>query len=150
MAWRALTPSDVHGVLSDAELDALDAAARPQGIGPHIEAQISAVTATIRGYIAGCPRNTLGPAGTLPLTLHHTALAILAVDIPARFAGLNFDPHEIRRNAKRDALRLLADVAACRFEVEGATTGATPAAPTPPSAYTKPRVSTRERLKGVM
>lgn len=147
MAWRSISEADIRSVLSDSELAALSRAAGPDGASERIAAQVEAVVGTVRGHVAANPRNALGPAGTVPDTLRQAALAILAVDIPAQMAGLNLDPKGVRKDAKRDALALLRSVADNKFDIGE---GAASSAPTPPSAYAKPRVSTRDRLKGVL
>lgn len=150
MAWRAISEADVRSVLSDSELAALSRAAGPEGMAERVAAQITAVTGTVRGHVAANPHNRLGPAGTVPETLLQAALAILAVDIPAQMGGLNLDPRGVRKEARREALKLLEAVAANRFEILDDEGGSSSSAPTPPSAYTKPRVATRERSRGVL
>jgi len=151
MAWRSLTEADVRSVLSDSELAALSRAAGPDGLAEHIALACSDVAATVRGYVAADARNSLlGPAGTVPAGLRQAALAILAVDLPARLGGLSLDPRGVRKDSKAAAVKLLESVAAGRFLVEDARGSIPSVSPAAPTSYSKPRVSTRDRQRGVL
>jgi hypothetical protein len=78
----------------------------------------ASVVDEIRGYVAACGSNTLGPAGTLPPRLIAAALAIFRHRAATRLPGMSGLIDDLRQREYDDALRQLRDVAACRFAVE--------------------------------
>lgn len=115
MAWITITEADVLTALSGAELSALRGAALATGQADPVAPTIAQVTDLVRGYVGGCTRNTLGPAGTIPQKLLPTALDLLAARIPRR---VDRSPSKGREQAEKDALELLGSVAACKFDIE--------------------------------
>jgi hypothetical protein len=123
MSWRAITETDILQRLSGDELTALRAAALASDQADPVAGEISAVTELIRGYVGACASNTLGAAGTIPERLMAAAADILAVRIPTRAAGTLIDPESARSRAQTGAIRLLEQVAECKFSVDVPTSG---------------------------
>ena len=74
MAWITLTPDDLQGRLTAAEIDTVTTVA---GNGNTIQQIISEVTSEVRGY-AGTA-STLGPDGTIPDEAKSSALSIIVL-----------------------------------------------------------------------
>lgn len=100
------------------ELSSFRAAALATGQSDPIAAQILLVVDLVRGYIAGCERNTLGPDGTVPEKLVGVTLDLLVLEVEKRCAGKLIDPQGHRAEAARTAMSILRDVAACRFAID--------------------------------
>ena len=66
MAWRAITEADLLTRISGPELESFREAGLAQNQEDPIAASMTQVTGTIRGYVAACAKNTLGPEGTIP------------------------------------------------------------------------------------
>ncbi len=103
-------------VLAGPELSAYRSAALGAGQADPMASEITYVTNMVRGRVAACLRNRLGPEETIPEKLMSAACDILAVRIPKRAAGKN--PTKSREEAQKDALDLLKDVAACHFAID--------------------------------
>jgi hypothetical protein len=121
MSWLALVPEDVARKVAGPELEAAREAALAEGQPDPLPQIIEDTIGTIRGYIAGCRSNTLGPTGTIPPQLVGTALVLI------RTAALNRLPvsslhTETRREEYRDAITTLHDVSACKFVLEAPAT----------------------------
>ena len=140
MSWNALTEADVLTVLAGPELEAIRAAAlKAEQVDP-VQPVIDEVTSLVRGYIAGCSSNQLGPDGTIPDKLQRPALDIIAVNIPARVRQKTTDD---RNQAKKEAIRLLERVADCKFHIEA------PATPTEEqTGHPKPTITGRTSAYG--
>jgi hypothetical protein len=149
MAWSAITEANVLTRISGDELAAYRAAALGSGQADPVAPAIEQVTNLVRGRIGACRANTLGPAGTVPETLLGTALDLVVIEIIKRLPGVSIDAP--RETAKNDALRLLEDVAACRFVVEEPSTGTTEKYPGQTPTYTETRTSqyNRSRQDGI-
>jgi hypothetical protein len=118
MSWVTLTTGDFIQATAAPELSALRTAATEKGQpDPAIEVAENIVR-EIRGYCAGCPRNRLGPAGTIPAELKAAALDMFRWRLTLRLPGVKFLQDDARRAAYNDALALLAKVASCSFAIE--------------------------------
>jgi phage gp36-like protein len=119
--WRPLNEADLRTVLTAPEIDACRTAALNQGEPDPVPATLALVAQTVRGYIAGCSRNTLGPAGTLPEQLIGDAGVVARHRLLTRFpeVGLLSDA---RVNEYNQAMTALRDVAAGRIAVESPET----------------------------
>lgn len=152
MSWRAITEADILQRLSGDELSALRTAALASGQDDPVDAEISAVTDLVRGYVAANSANVLGAAGTIPERLLAAAVDILAVRIPTRAAGTLIDPNDTRKNANTAAIRLLEQVALGHFSVDVPATGeeSTEASASPrPSVYTRTQRFTPTTMDGI-
>lgn len=125
MAWRAITEADVTTRLSGPELEGFRGAALAEGQEDPVASIISQVTANVRGYVAGCQRNRLGAAGTIPESLLGEAIDLILIEIQNRAAGMLIDPEDVRKRKMERAERKLRDVAACAFAIEQPETATT-------------------------
>ena len=117
MAWITLTAGDLAERMAGPEYDAVRKAAT--GTYGQEQAQVLADTvAEVRGRVAACARNRLGPAGTVPEELRGAALAIFRWRFLTRVPGLKALLTDARKAEYDDALRLLEAASACRFAVE--------------------------------
>ena len=117
MPWIALTVDDVATKVAGPELNAARTAALNSGQSDPLPQIIGDTVDTIRGYVAGCRTNRLGPSSTIPSQLVSTALVLI------RTAALNRLPvsslhTETRRQEYTDAIKRLEHVSACRFVIE--------------------------------
>lgn len=116
--WNIPQESDILTVMSGTELTAFRSVALQSGqIDPVAEAIVNNVN-HIRGFIAACQRNILGPEGTLPDKLLKTFLGLVVMDIMSRAAGKILDQSGQRKKDWENANATLREVAICRFAVE--------------------------------
>lgn len=116
MAWITLTTEHIRRSLTGAELSAVQTTALGEGQSDPLPATLDGVVKEIRGYVSACERNTLGDGETIPDELLDAAIAI------ARWRALTRLPvarlaTEQRREENDAAVRLLREVAACRFRI---------------------------------
>ena len=111
--WRAITEADIATRLSGAELAAYRNAALDAGEGDPVALLIAAVTDLVRGYVAGCSRNTLGADGQVPKVLIDNALSIIVLRIMSRCYGEVLDLTGQRKSDAEAAILVLRDVAKC-------------------------------------
>lgn len=125
MSWRVITEADVLSKISSAELEAIRAAALADGQTDPVTTEIDSVTELVRGYVASNPKNDLDTDNVtyIPERLIGPAVKILVVDIPSRVAGFALDENDVRRDAKKEAIRLLEQVAAGKFSITDPSTG---------------------------
>ena len=126
MSWRTPTEADLLDRISAGELDGLRVASLAQGQGDPVATQLQSVVDEVRGYIAANRENVLGLPGTLPPRLIGPAMDLLLLKIGSRLVGIVFDPDNIRRDAAREARRLLERVADGRYAIEQPATAAEP------------------------
>ena len=116
--WITITETHLKTRLSDPELTAFKSVALAAGQANPVSEIIADVTNLIRGYVANCQRNRLGSDGTIPDKLLSSALAIIVMQVMTRAAGKVIDPNGVRQKASEDAIRLMEQVAGCKFAVE--------------------------------
>ena len=116
MSWITLTPNDLTERLTAPEYSAIKTAATGS-FGNPVPDVLAGVVAEVRGRVAACARNRLGPEGTIPEELRATALAIARWRVLSRLPGVGSLQDDARRHEYQDALALLGDVAACRFAI---------------------------------
>ena len=140
--WITLTSDDLKGRLSKPELDRIPQAARAVGITPDqiVASALAEVSREIRGYCA--VRFPLGPAGTIPDELEGAALALVRRVLFGRLPGLEDLFGQIRQNEVKDALALLVQVAAGKFQIVAPTS---PAPESQQAGPAGPSISKRER-----
>src|ERR1700754_2502333 len=119
MSWITLTQARIETRLTAPEMTAVTSAAKQVAqTAPQILADaIAAVVLEVRGYVAACDRNTLGPAGTIPDELESTALALLRRYLFTRLPAMKSLFDELRQEEAKDALQRLRDVAKCDFAI---------------------------------
>lgn len=115
MAWISITEADLLTVISGAELSGYRGAALALAQPDPVQPTIDQVTDLVRGYVGGCKTNTLGAGSTIPQKLLAPALDLIVVRIPLR-VGQN--PKTGRKEAADNAVALLEQVAACKFDIE--------------------------------
>ncbi len=120
MSWIALTPDSVLSALSAPERQGITTAALAEGQTADglLSVQIAETIDEVRGYVAACSNNKLGPAGTIPPRLKATVLFLLRYRIFSRVPLLDSLLGKSREEEWKNAQTLLRDVAACRFAVE--------------------------------
>jgi hypothetical protein len=120
MSWITLTPDSVLSVLSAPERQGITTAALAEGQTADglLAVQITETIDEVRGYVAACAGNKLGPAGTIPPRLRSVTLFLLRYRIFSRVPGLDSLLGKSREEEWKNAQTLLRDVAACRFAVE--------------------------------
>ena len=123
MSWVAITEADILTHISGAELSALRAAALADGQADPVQPSIDQVTAQVRGYVAGCSSNTLdSDTTTIPDRLLASACDMVIVAIIGRIPGYELD--DKREDNYDKAIRLMEQVASCKFAVTDPETGA--------------------------
>lgn len=132
--WITLAEADVLTVLSGPELAGYRAAALADAQADPVQPTLDDVTGDVRGYVAACNKNTLGPDGTIPARLKSAALDLVAVRIPSRVGR---SPKPGRKELAEQAIEKLKAVAACKFGIADPqpdqlpVSDETPAAPAP-------------------
>lgn len=118
MAWRAITETDLVTRISGPELEGFREAALADDQADPVADVLAQIATDIRGYVAACKQNTVGPEGTIPESLLGTALDLIVIEIQTRAAGILIDPEDVRKRKMERAERRLRDVAACKFAIE--------------------------------
>ena len=117
MSWVTITDADILGKSAGAEVEAARSAALAQGQTDPVPGIVAQVVREVRGYVATCERNKLGPAGTIPDELRGAALNRIRFECATRLPqGALMD--DDRRASNRDALAMLRDAAACKITIE--------------------------------
>lgn len=118
MAWSTLAVDDVKTRLAWPELSALLSYHLAPGQSDPIGEVVSGVVNEVRGRVAACSRNTLGPANTVPDSLSHATLSIIRHRLATRLPGSEQVLDDVRQGEYRDAMELLKLVSKCDFYVE--------------------------------
>lgn len=150
MSWITITPELILGKFAGAEDEAARSAALATGQADPVPDLIEQITREVRGYVAACGRNQLGPAGTIPDELLGAALNRLRFEMAGRLPGGSL-MDEDRRTANANALSMLRDVAACRIAVvQPDTVSPEVVSGAAVQVATKTtRVATREKMRGI-
>lgn len=150
MAWITLTEDDIITKLSGPEIAAMKSAARQAEQEDPLPPVIEQVVREIRGYVAGCPRNTLGAGETIPDELLGAAISRIRFELATRLPVASLLTED-RRAANANVLQLLRDVAACRFLVVPADEAAEDQASGPATEVitTTTRRFTRDSMEGL-
>ena len=112
-AWTPVTVGMVATRISGKELAAFRIAATTPGGGDPVDMIIAIVVELVRGSVAGCPKNKLGPRGTIPSVLLDAALSVIVMRIMVRPGAQVMDRDAIRKDEGERAERLLRDVSRC-------------------------------------
>jgi phage gp36-like protein len=116
MPWISITPATIGRGFAAAELSALRTVqTAPEG--DPTTATIAAVVEEVRGYVAACSKNSLGPAGTIPARLEASALDVVRWRLLSRLPVQSM-ASDARRKAYEDAISMLRQVARCEFAVD--------------------------------
>lgn len=124
MSWVAIDADNIRSRYTQLERDAFAGAAAlgEDGYDPLPEI-IEQVTEMVRGYVAGCASNPMGPDGLIPQRLMDAAVSIIRYKVVARLPQTFPAFTEQRRKEYEDAIAQLKDVAACKFAVDTLGTG---------------------------
>ena len=117
MSWIAITTEDLLGKLTAPEMAAVKTVALDPSQQDPVPDAIDRVTKEVRGYVAACIKNKVGPIGTIPDELVDAAMAMCVVRVCLRLPT-KVVLTEGRLEANRQAIRLLERTAACQFELE--------------------------------
>lgn len=119
MAWITLTAEGVKTRLTGPEYNALTGAARAQGQTPEdvLDKAIAVITTKVRGRVAACKRNKLGPADTVPDEVEDDALALIRNYLFTRFPGLETLNTVTRQKETDVANGNLVDAAKCLIAI---------------------------------
>jgi hypothetical protein len=148
MAWISIEEADVQSRLAAAELSALKTVALADGQTSPLTDVIAHVVDEIRGYVAACAANTLGEGAVIPQKLLSAALAMIRFRLATRLPRFPLD--ENRRRENDQALRLLEQVAACKFAIEEPATAEDEAVSSPsPSIFEASRTFKRTDQDGI-
>lgn len=150
--WIPLTVERVDGRLSAPERDALLNAAKGEEQTPSqlMADAIEVITREVRGSVAACDRNTLGPAGTIPDELESAALALVRRYLFTRLPGMKRLFDELRQEEAKSAERRLERAAECRIAiVPPEEAGDQAAGPAVQLVASRDRIATREAMKGL-
>lgn len=152
MAWITLTEARLKTRISGTELEAFRAAALGAGQADPVAAVLADITRQVRGYVAGCARNQLGAAGTIPDELESAALDLAIIPVMTRAGGTLLDPKGARKDAADKAREMLRDVAACRLAIEQPATVSdeVTAAPSVEIVRSQPRRVSRDKVNGLL
>lgn len=154
MSWTALIAADVKGRLTKPEYTALTTVARQVDQTPEtiIADAIANVTTKVRGYVAGCAKNTLGETGTIPDELKSAALALLRDYLFTTYPELKSLYGEARQKETERAIGELKDAANCKLAIVPPETAAdAQAAGTAiEEVSSRTRIAKRENLSGLI
>jgi len=147
MSWLAITEAHVLTHIAGAELTALRAAALADGQVDPVQPSVDQVTSVVRGYVAACAKNALDTDTTkIPDRLLGAACDLVIAEIIGRVPGYELD--EGRQDKYDNALRLMRDVAACKFAIDDPNTGSDPGVAIE-QASSSTRQATRTTLDGL-
>ena len=149
MSWITITEDDVKTRLTGAELSAFRTAALAAGQTDPLPEVIAQVTDEVRGYIAACPRNSLGAAGTIPKRLLGAALNIIRYRVATRLPSMKALIDGLREGEYKDALTLLRQVAACDYAIEDPTASDEQGVSVRPMIKSRRRQFSRAQQEGV-
>lgn len=109
--WTVITRADIESRMSGEEFDVFtQRATTPGGTKPNqiIQAVIDQVTEKVRGAVSACPKNRLGPVGTIPSCLLYDAVSLAMLSIMTRVGGSALDASG-RRKDDADRARTMID-----------------------------------------
>jgi hypothetical protein len=138
MAWILITEAALLTAISGDELTGYREAALAEDQPDPVQPTIDQVTNLVRGYVGGWKSNQLGPVGTIPEKLLAPAVDIIVCRIPSRVGKT---PKKGRETAQENAIKLLEQVAAGKFDIEEPVE----LAPEQPSGGGRPSFSGRPR-----
>lgn len=122
--WVSLAETDVIAKLSGPEIAAMKTAALQSGQANPLTEILGQVTREVRGYVKACASNQLGSGATIPDELEGAAVARVRFELATRLPVSSLLTED-RKEANRQAVRLLEQVAACKFTLEQPATVST-------------------------
>lgn len=115
--WITITEDNIERRFTGGEFTAVREAALSDGQDDPLPEELASAIRRVRGSVAACTRNSVGPDGTIPDELEDALLAILRYKLLTRFPEIGLISQD-RRQEYEDALSLLKDTARCDFAVE--------------------------------
>lgn len=148
--WIEITDAHILGKSAGGEVAAAREAALADGQTDPVPGIVEQVIREVRGYVAGCKDNVLGPLGTIPDELLGAALNRIRFECATRLPGGAL-MDEDRRTANRDALAMLRDAAACRITLTQPDEASPEivAGPAAKLVTSSTRVAKRSQLRGL-
>ena len=151
MAWITITKDHLASTLTGPEISAIEQAALKSGQEDPIEQAIREGVDYVRGFVAACKENRMGPADTVPERLIYPTIDIIAHKVLTR---VMITPKNMRHERYKEALATLKCVAQCDFIVEDPTPESSdPAEQTntygPPSISAPPARFNRQSQDGI-
>lgn len=116
MAWTTPTADNVNARFTDTEREVFSGF-NAESLDPLPEV-IAQCVSEIRGYVAGCASNVVGPDGMIPERLMGALVSMVRYRLIVRLPTATPAFVEQRRREYEDALSLLDKVAACKFAVD--------------------------------
>lgn len=150
MAWITITEDKVLTKLSGPEKAAMNSAALQAAQIAPLPEIIDEITKEIRGYVAACPGNILGPLGTVPDELLGAAISRIRFEFATRLPVTSLLTED-RRTANSNAISLFQRVADCKFAIIDPVTPADEQAggPSIELVSASPRKASRTKLSGL-
>lgn len=145
--WRAITATDMLGVLNSTEAAAYQSAAIGSGQDP-LEDATTAVVNQCRGYLADHPANNLAEGLTLPERVILPAMHMIRVELLTR---LDLEVSKDRATAAQNALQFFRDCAAGKVAIEQPTgpLDTSTAAPVMDVLVQRERIAGRSNMAGL-
>ncbi|HSI08829.1 MAG TPA: hypothetical protein VK985_09560 [Rariglobus sp.] len=119
-----LTEDHVKTGITGPEIAAARSAALSAGQTDPVPEEIAQVTREVRGRVAACSKNTLGPAGTIPDEAKTAAIDIVVYRLCKRVPGKALLTDQ-RVDAKKMADSFLTALSRCEVAIEQPTTPST-------------------------
>lgn len=116
MPWIALTEDHIKDRLAEDGVDVFEGVG---GGGNRLPGIIDQVTAEVRGYVAGCHKNKLGPAGLIPEECLRSAVTIVVYDLIGSVEDVSTEDESKGRGGKAGrAEGFLRRVSRCEIGIE--------------------------------
>jgi hypothetical protein len=149
--WRIITESDLLTQISGTELEALRGVVLADGQADPVQPSIDAITAKVRGFVAGNVNNDLdADPAKIPDRLIDAAVSLIIIQIMNRAGGTMIDPNGSRQKSADEANRLFRDVSAGKFSITDPVTGTeNSAVPLPTYSPARTRQFTGETQRGI-
>ena len=114
--WKTLTESDIADGVNGPVLNAARTAALKAGQPDPLPTELARVTREVRGRVAACAKNTLGPAGMIPDEAETAAIDIVVYRLCKRVGDALLKQSIV--DAKTAAVAYLKDMATCAVAIE--------------------------------
>lgn len=116
MAWKTLTEADIADGVNGPVLNAARTAALKVAQPDPLPTELARVTREVRGRVAACSKNTLGPDGMIPDEAETSAIDIVVYRLCKRLGSALLKPEIVE--AKKMADDFLADMAVCKVAIQ--------------------------------
>ncbi len=146
--WKVITESDVLTQISGTELESLRGVVLADGQADPVQPSIDAITAKVRGFVAGNIHNELdADPAKIPDRLIDAAVSLIIVKIISR---TTMEPNATRQKSAEGADSLLRDVSAAKFSITDPVSGnENSAVPLPTYSPARTRRFTGDTQRGI-